>query len=84
MTLLQLEYFQEVVKSGSIAKAAEILGISRSALSITLERLETDLGYPLFERKNKDIVINNAPDFFQHSDKWHRQFKSAIVCTTTW
>ena len=47
MTLLQLEYFQEVVKSGSIAKAAEILGISRSALSITLERLETDLGYPL-------------------------------------
>ena len=57
MTLLQLEYFQEVVKSGSIAKAAEILGISRSALSITLERLETDLGYPLFERKNKDIVI---------------------------
>ena len=65
MTLLQLEYFQEVVKSGSIAKAAEILGISRSALSITL-------------------AIDNAPDFFQHSDKWHRQFKSAIVCTTTW
>lgn len=57
MTLLQLEYFHEVAKKQSIIKAAESLGITQSSLSVTMGKLEEDLGYPLFERQGRNISI---------------------------
>lgn len=57
MNLLQLEYFQEVAKQQSITKAAKKLNISQSTLSIMLNKLETTLGYPLFNRQGRNIVI---------------------------
>lgn len=57
MNLLQLEYFQEVAKAQSITKAAKILGISQSALSIMMNKLETEIGYPLFSRQGRSIAI---------------------------
>lgn len=53
MNLLQLEYFQEVAKQESITKAAKVLNISQSALSIMMGKLEGELGYPLFIRKGR-------------------------------
>ena len=50
MNLLQLEYFQVVAKEQSITKAARALNISQSALSIMMNKLETEIGYPLFQR----------------------------------
>lgn len=57
MNLLQLEYFQEVAKAQSITKAAKLLGISQSALSIMMNKLETEIGYPLFSRQGRSIAI---------------------------
>lgn len=57
MNLLQLEYFQEVAKVQSITKAARKLGISQSALSIMMNKLETEIGYPLFSRQGRNIAI---------------------------
>lgn len=57
MNLLQLEYFQEVAKQESITKAAKVLNISQSALSIMMGKLEGELGYPLFIRKGRNISI---------------------------
>ena len=57
MNLLQLEYFQEVAKVSSITQAARVLNISQSALSIMMNKLETEIGYPLFEKQGRNIVI---------------------------
>ncbi|MGM9525594.1 MAG: LysR family transcriptional regulator [Peptococcaceae bacterium] len=57
MNLLQLEYFQVVAKEQSITKAARALDISQSALSIMMNKLETEIGYPLFQRQGRNIVI---------------------------
>lgn len=57
MNLLQLEYFQEVARHQSITQAAKALNISQSALSIMISKLESEVGYPLFSKQGRNIVI---------------------------
>lgn len=57
MTLLQLEYFQEIAIEKSLSVAAKKLGVSPSTLSITMNRLEEELGYSLFEHCGKNILL---------------------------
>ena len=51
MTLEQLKYLQAIVEHGSFRAAAESLFRSQSSLSISIQKLETELGITLFERK---------------------------------
>lgn len=53
MTILQIEYFVEIVKSGSFSKAAENLFITHQALTLQIQALEKELGIALFDRSNK-------------------------------
>jgi LysR family transcriptional activator of nhaA len=55
-----LRYFHAIAREGSLTKAAQRLGISQSALSIQLRRLEEDLGHSLFEREHKSLVLTEA------------------------
>lgn len=55
-----LRYFHAIAREGSLTKAAQRLGISQSALSIQLRRLEKDLGHSLFEREHKSLVLTEA------------------------
>ncbi len=41
MDIRQLNYFKEIVKQGSISKAAEVLHIAQPPLSQLLKKLET-------------------------------------------
>ncbi|QUG83643.1 LysR family transcriptional regulator [Bacillus nitratireducens] len=50
MDFRQLYYFKEIVKQGSISKAAEVLHIAQPPLSQLLKKLETDLGTILIHR----------------------------------
>lgn len=59
MILLRLNYFKVIAKTLNISSAAEQLSISQSSLSQSLHRLEAELGYPLFDRKGKRIVLNS-------------------------
>jgi DNA-binding transcriptional LysR family regulator len=49
-TLVQLQYFVEAAETGSITVAAERLHASQSTLSSAIQRLERELGCPLFVR----------------------------------
>jgi len=49
-----LRAFAEVARSGSLAAAAQALGRTPSALSMTLKQLEEHLGAPLFETERKN------------------------------
>jgi LysR family transcriptional activator of nhaA len=55
-----LRYFRAIAREGSLTKAARMLNISQSALSVQLGRLEESLGQPLFERKSKALSLTES------------------------
>lgn len=63
----QFEYFKTVAKMQHITHAAERLSISQPALSRSIAKLEEELGFPLFDRRGKSIVLNRYGQIFlQH------------------
>lgn len=58
MDLLQLRYFYESAKNGSFAKTAEKHLVPTSSVSVTVKRLERELGCQLFDRHSNRIVLN--------------------------
>lgn len=67
LTILQLETFAEVVKTGSTVKAAKKLYTSQSSVSKTLLRLEDNLGFQLFYRQNRHLLLTEAGQYFYSS-----------------
>lgn len=60
MNLSQLHYFQVVAEEEHISRAAEKLHISQPSLSTTIRRLEKELDTPLFDRRGRNIYLNQA------------------------
>ncbi len=60
MELDQLRYFLRVAERGSFTRAAEDLMISQPALSRSIQKLEEELGQPVFERKTRSISLTDA------------------------
>jgi DNA-binding transcriptional LysR family regulator len=54
----QIAIFIEVAKQGGVSKAAEILHLTQSAVSMGLKELESQLGIKLFDRFGKKLVFN--------------------------
>jgi len=65
VTLKQLLAFDTVARHGSINKAAEELSLSQSAVSLTLKDLEAAIGFPMFERRKRTLVMNENGRRFQ-------------------
>ena len=55
-----LRYFQAIAHEGGLTRAAERLNLSQSALSVQLQKLEHQLGHPLFERLGKGLKLTEA------------------------
>lgn len=55
-----LRYFWAVAHEGGLTRAAERLNVSQSALSVQLQKLEHQLGHPLFDRLGKRLVLTEA------------------------
>ena len=55
-----LRYFRAIATEGSLTKAAKLLMLSQSALSVQLRTLEESLGQSLFERRHKALVLTEA------------------------
>jgi len=58
MELLQLKYFLEVARLEHVTEAARSLHVTQSSLSKTIQRLEEDLGAPLFDRIGRKLRLN--------------------------
>lgn len=56
MNFWQLRVFQEIMVTGSVGQTARNLGRTQSSVSATLGKLETHIGYQLFERRNRRLV----------------------------
>ncbi len=59
ITLRQLEVFVSVAQEGNVTRAAEVLRISQSAVSMSLAELERLLGEKLFDRRGKRLLVND-------------------------
>lgn len=55
-----LRYFWAVAREGSLTRAAERLNVSQSALSVQIQKLEHQMGHPLFDRVGKKLVLTEA------------------------
>ncbi|MEM8798873.1 MAG: LysR family transcriptional regulator [Pseudomonadota bacterium] len=55
-----LRYFWAVAHEGNLTRAAQNLGVSQSALSVQIQKLEEVLEYQLFERQGKQLVLTEA------------------------
>lgn len=57
ISIKQLQYALAVQKTLHFKKAAELCNISQSALSTALAELEKQLGFQIFERDNKKVLV---------------------------
>ncbi len=64
MDLNYLMYFRKVAELQNITKAAEQLSITQPALSRVIHNIENEIGYKLFDRSGKNIVINKKGEMF--------------------
>ena len=65
VTLKQLLAFDTIARFGSISKAAEEMSLSQSAVSLALKDLESAIGFPLFERRKRTLLLNENGRRFQ-------------------
>lgn len=59
MNIRRLQHFEALYRLGSFARAAAELGLTQSALSRSIQKLEAELGAPLFDR-NTHLVRPTA------------------------
>lgn len=64
MELLQLQYFLAVARLEHMTEAARSLHVTQSSLSKTIQRLEEDLGVPLFDRSGRKLRLNEFGNRF--------------------
>ncbi|MEO2259019.1 LysR family transcriptional regulator [Paenibacillus amylolyticus] len=70
MELLQLKYFLTVARCEHVTEAAGKLHVTQSSLSKTIQRLEDDLGVPLFDRIGRKLRLNDfGKTFLQRTEK---------------
>ena len=76
MELRQIQYFIQLFKDRNITKASKHLFISQQGLSKSINRLEDELGFPLFKRSASGVTptreANRLYDYFYKiSDSCH-------------
>ena len=85
-TLRQLEYALAIAEQGSIAKAAQQLGVAQPSLSASLQKLEDQLGLQLFIRHHAQGVspspqglrfLNDARSLISHGQDFQRDSTDA-------
>lgn len=65
MEVDQLRYFLRVAERGNFTRAAEELHLSQPALSRSIQKLEEELGQPVFERKTRSVALTDAGTLLQ-------------------
>lgn len=59
MTLQQMQYVISIAEYGSINKAAEALFVSQPSLTASLQSLEKEIGFAVFNRNGKGVTLTD-------------------------
>lgn len=77
-----LKYFVEVAKRKNLTSAAQSLGITQSALSQAMKKLENDLGVTLFHRNTRGLILTKPGEMLFASARPAKEaFNKAIIKT---
>ena len=80
MELRQLHYFQLVCRLGSVTKAAKYAHVAQPAISIAIKKMETELGLPIFERSQKQLILTTEGRIFlQRVECILKQFNETMM-----
>jgi len=60
LMIRELKTFLAVVRYGTFASAGSHIGLTQSAVSAQIQRLEQELGFPLFDRTGRSASLNAA------------------------
>ena len=75
MEIHHLKYVITVAQEKSFTRASKILFISQSALSQQIQLIEKEIGFPLFIRNNKNVVLTElGREFVDRADSIIKQF----------
>ena len=75
MTLQQLRYAVTSAEKGSISQASQELFISQPTLTNAIKDLEAELGFAVFERTNKGVVVSaKGSDFLGYARQVLQQY----------
>jgi len=78
MDILQLEYFCSAAELENFSSAANRHFIPQSAMSITIKRIENELGKQLFDRIGNRIRLNEyGKQFYIHAKNCITEFRNA-------
>src|SRR5471032_2273189 len=70
MDLRQLEAFAAVMSAGSATAAGRLLGRSQPAVSRSIQELEAEIGYPLFQRFGPRVApTREASELYQDVER---------------
>ena len=59
MTLLSYQIFKTVAEAGSFHKAADLIGLTPSAISHSVSSMEKELGFSVFTRKKAGVTLTS-------------------------
>jgi len=83
MDLYSLQVFATVVEERSFSRAAEKLLRTQPAVSLSLQRLESDMGGKLIDRAGKDLVLTDIGrtvlDFARRFDNLRLEMENAVA-----
>ena len=78
MDISQLEYFAAVARVKSMTKAARLLNLTQPALSMSIKRIEEEIGVPLFDRSGRTVSLNeNGETFYNAATEMLRLYYEA-------
>lgn len=78
MDIKQLQIFAAVADGMSFTNAAQVFGLTRSAVSHIIASLENDLGADLLIRNNHELILSESGTvFLSHARKIIRQYEEA-------
>ena len=60
MTFQELRFFYYLCEDSHISNLAQQLGITQSAISLSIKSLESQIGEPLFDRIGKKLILNET------------------------
>lgn len=66
MQSTEIRYFLAVANCGSLSAASQQLFVAVSAISRQIQRLEAEIGSPLFDRHARGMVLNDAGKIFEN------------------
>lgn len=80
VTIENLRHFNAVVENQGVVRAAEKMFISASSITRSIQQIESELGYSLFDRIGRNLALNiEGKDFYKNALKLTKDFESLVT-----